>query len=262
MMKWTAASSRRAAAASGDLPPDYRLRGGGQSAWSSQNEGIFGIREWLDQEEIIIWAHDANVEPGGIYRYLVRIGIFNPIAGRDWFAPQDRQLKNQLILWSTHTSPGKIVIIPERTLFFPNSKPYRIEDRSISVDVYRWVEGLWHKKDFRVTPGSVIGTMDKKTKTTSTAEAMMFQQDELEVDFTTNITVLDIVTNSSHWYRLGGSRASFRNIVTTDIIYLDTDGIVKRMGVDKRSWPEELNQKRSKIIKAIRAQETNFLTRN
>ena len=233
-----------------------------QSSWSNESEGIFGLKEWLDQEEIIIWAHDSKVEPGGVYRYLVRFGIFNPIAGRNWFYPQDRQLKNQLILWSSHTSPGKIVTIPERTLFFPNSKPYRLEDRSISVDVYRWVEGLWHKKDFRVSPGSVIGTTDKKEKTSAASGDAIFQEDQLEVDYSTNITVLDIVVNSSHWYRLGGSRASFRNVVTTDIIYLDTDGIVKRMGVDKRSWPEELNQKRSKIIKAIRVQKENFLTRN
>ena len=84
--------------------------------------------------------------------------------------------------------------------------------------------------------------------------------DEIEVDYSTDITVLDIVAGSSHWYRLGG-KSSFRNIVTTDVIYLDTDGLVKRLGVDKRSWPVELYQKRNKIVKAIREQ-TNLLTLN
>jgi len=240
----------------GGRPP---ARPGALRSWSTDNQGIFELKEWLEQEEIIIWANDAQVEPGGTYRYLLRVGIFNPIAGRDWFSSKDRWLKNQPILWSPHISPDKIVTIPERTLFFPKIAG-RPEDRIVTIEVCRWVEGLWHKKDFRVTPGSIIGTMDKKSKTPSTSVGISVPEDEFEVDYSTNVTVLDIVANSSHWYRFGSSRASFRNLITTDIIYLDTDGLVKRLGVDKRSWPEELDKKRRKIIKAIREQNNSFLT--
>ncbi|MCH9023074.1 MAG: hypothetical protein IID32_09975, partial [Planctomycetes bacterium] len=155
-------------------------------------------------------------------------------------------------------------VIPERTLFFPNSKPFRLEDHSVSVDVYRWVDGIWHKKDFRISPGSVIGKMDKQPSSlsTSTSFAPLTVTDEVEVDYSTGITVLDIVEDSSHWVKLGGSRAAFRNVKTVDIIYLDVDGFVKRVGMDKRSWPEELNQKRSKIVKAMKEQGENLVTRN
>jgi len=238
----------------GGGPP---ARSGSIRSRSTGSEEFFELKEWLDQEEIIVWANDAKVEPGGTYRYLLRVGIFNPIAGRDWFSSKDKRLKNQPILWSPHISPEKIVTIPERTLFFPKIAG-RADDRIVTVEVCRWVEGLWHKKDFRVTPGSVIGAMEKKSK--KSLDDTLLPQDEFEVDYLTNITILDIVANSSHWYRFGSSRASFRNLITTDIIYLDSDGLVKRLGVDKRSWPEELDRKRRNIIKAIREQNEGLLT--
>ena len=224
-----------------------------------QNEGIADLKEWLRQNEIIIWAHDSQVEPGGVYRYMMRVGFFNPIAGRNWTSSKDKQFNNQPILWSKHIIPDKIVAIPERTLFFPKIAG-RPADRIVTVEVCRWVDGLWHKKDFRVTPGSIIGAKDKNEKTP--LDENLIALDEIEVDYTTDITVLDIVAGSSHWFKLGSRRASFRNIITTDIIYLDSDGLVKRVGVDKRSWPDELNQKRSKIVKALREQKANLLTRN
>lgn len=61
---------------------------------------LAAAQELLAKDEIKLWAHDDGLEPGGIYRYRIRIGFFNPIAGKDWFETDNEELKKQIVLWS------------------------------------------------------------------------------------------------------------------------------------------------------------------
>ena len=70
-------------------------------------------------QSLIFWAHDDTIEPGNTYEYRIRLGVFNPIAGRNWCAPQDRQYENQVILWSEFAQAPEPVVIPPMVYFFP-----------------------------------------------------------------------------------------------------------------------------------------------
>ena len=208
--------------------------------------------EWLAQKEITFWAHDDQIKPGGIYRYQIRVGFFNPIATHNWFTPQQQHLKGQMILWSPPLGVEKVVIVPERTLFFPRIAG-RAEDRTVEVEVCRWQDGQWNKKRFRnLTAGSEIGRLEKAAPMENDADARADDLERIDVDYSTSITILDIVPDSQHWCKVG---RSVRPVVTTDILYLIPDGQIRRIGVDKRTWPDGLSQKLSAINKAMREQD-------
>lgn len=220
-------------------------------------------QDYLEKDEITLWAHDGSVVPGVIYRYRLRVGVFNPIAGTDWFKPQDQQYKNQAVLWTPFTPSDdkdyQFVKVPKRVHFFPKTSG-ATEKAVASVDIYRWQNGQWYHRPYRITPGSVIGQVDepfeKKSGTTAANPAtsrLTGTPEPAKIDFSTGATVIDIVPKSTHWYRSG---ASLNQETTTDIVYRDTDGAVRRLAVDSRCWPQDLRQKRTEIIKAIRDQES------
>ncbi len=200
----------------------------------------------LDADEITLWAHDDQVKPGGIYRYRIRVGFFNPIAGHNWFSEEQKDLKKQVVLWSDWKNPETLVNVPERILFFP--KPGRATaQRSIPVDVFRREDGLWYKQVYNVAPGDIIGKPEKiKTGPKDSEE-------ELAVDYTTHVTVLDIVPEVNYWYKTG---KTYRSIATMDIIYRDEEGTIKRLGVDSRSWPEGYKKKQSQLNDILKEQES------
>ena len=210
------------------------------------------MEEWLGKKEMILWAHDDQVKPGGIYRYQIRVGFFNPIATHSWFTPQQQHLEGQMVLWSAPVIVEQVVVVPERTLFFPRIAG-RSQDRTVEIEVYRWQDGLWHKKRFRhLTAGSQIGRLEKAIRLEEERDTRSDDEQEIDVDYSTRITILDILPDSQHWCKIG---RSVRPVVTTDILYLDTDGQTRRIGVDKRTWPDGLRKKQTAINKIIREQD-------
>lgn len=69
-----------AAAANAAMPPDYY----GDLEKISVTEATDLAKM---TEPLIFWAHDDTVKPGNSYRYRIRLGVFNPVAGtgpRGW----------------------------------------------------------------------------------------------------------------------------------------------------------------------------------
>jgi len=203
--------------------------------------------DW-DADEIYVWAHDDRIQPGGIYRYRLRVGFFNPIAGRNWFPEEQQDLKKQVVLWSDWQYPQTMVNVPERVLFFPKSAVASAGNpvpSSVRVDVYRREDGTWRKQAYTVAPGHIIGKPEKIKSESGDSE------EELTVDFTTHMTILDIVPEVKYWYKTG---RTYRPISTVDIIYRDNEGVIKRQGVDSRSWSEEYKKKQSQLNDILKEQ--------
>ena len=71
------------------------------------------------QDPLLVWVHDDSLDPGKTYQYRIRIGVFNPIAGKNWFVDEQTEYKDQLVLWSDFTEPTNEIEIPQRVYMFP-----------------------------------------------------------------------------------------------------------------------------------------------
>ncbi|MCK5113683.1 MAG: hypothetical protein KAR11_02850, partial [Phycisphaerae bacterium] len=206
----------------------------------------FDAEKLLQNEQIKIWAHDEGVQPGSVYRYRMKVGVFNPLAGTDRFTPEQKNLQNDVILWSAPVVVQKMVRIPERVVFFPKSGS---ADQAVaSFEVFRRHQGRWYKRAFSVTPGSVLGQFSVPTSKKHPSAT------PIQIDFCTNATILDIIPNSAHWYRSGSALSS---VSATDIIIQLADGTVTRMVVDKRCWTQQQKSQHSGITKQIREDENS-----
>ncbi len=107
------------------------------------------------REPLVFWAHDDTVELRKIYRYRIRLGVFNPVAGTNQLSEQDMSRKNEVVLWSGFSNVTEPVEIPERLYFF--ARQIREADKVVTVQVSKYVMGYWHSEDFKVSQGEVIG---------------------------------------------------------------------------------------------------------
>jgi hypothetical protein len=107
------------------------------------------------REPLVFWAHDDTVKPRKSYRYRIRLGVFNPVAGTNQLSEQDISRKNEVVLWSDFSYVTEPVEIPGRLYFF--ARQIREADKVVTVQVSKYVMGYWHSEDFKVSQGEVIG---------------------------------------------------------------------------------------------------------
>jgi len=107
------------------------------------------------REPLMFWAHDDTVEPGSTYRYRIRLGVFNPVAGTNKLDERDKSYKDQAILWSDFSEITKPVDVMDRIYFFANN--VREADKSVTVQVSRLTLGHWYSEEFPVKEGVLIG---------------------------------------------------------------------------------------------------------
>jgi hypothetical protein len=217
-----------------------------------------------DRQDLLVWVHDDTVEPGNTYQYRIRIGVFNPIAGKDWFEKDQAQYKNQVVLWSDSSEPTEELVIPRRIYVFPtevfasNTVSNTIE--GVKVEVAKYYLGQWRDFDFDVYQGQIIGyeVEDDLQPTAGTeypmgmggVESEMFgmmgegQQSLVQkVDFTTGITFVDVVKET-----VWGSK--LRQSVFYEMLYYDTDGL-QQMPVGKSNWSSDTSRMYAEIQKAM-----------
>jgi hypothetical protein len=107
------------------------------------------------KEPILFWAHDDTLEPKNTYRYRIRLGVFNPVAGTNQLSEQDIAQKNNVILWSDFSDITEPVEIPGRSYFFP--RDIQEAAKTVTVTVCKYVLGHWYSEDFKVSKGESIG---------------------------------------------------------------------------------------------------------
>jgi hypothetical protein len=212
-------------------------------------------KELLDDESdigsmrdpLLVWAHDDNSKPGKTYQYRIRIGVFNPIAGKDWFQSDQTDFKDQLVLWSDYSEPTDAVFIPKRTYVFPmgvvadRDAPDDIE--GVQVEVAKYYLGRWRDFDFDVIPGQVIGyevedvqEEDKKQNVIDDFRPMTDErgtgQDPEMIDFTSDITLVD-VTREVVW----GSRLRASSLYK--MLYYDSEKKIRQVAIGKSNWDSD-----------------------
>ena len=109
------------------------------------------------REDMVFWAYDDTVEPQKSYQYRVRLGVFNPVAGMNQVHERDASLSDKVILWSDFSRVTETVEIPGMLYFF--AKEMQEAAKTVTVTVCRYVLGRWHKNDFIVGQGEIIGNV-------------------------------------------------------------------------------------------------------
>lgn len=201
------------------------------------------------REPLLFWAYDDTVEPTKTYRYRIRLGVFNPVAGATASNRQGTSHRNDVVLWSNFSDLTEPVNIPARLYFFAND--VQEAAKTVSVQVSKYVLGYWHSEEFRVRPGEVIGKIveterkeDKKPirdrrMPLAAMDAFMPIKEQPVVpdviDYSTGAVLVDAVPVND-WTGPGPLRP--RNY--HDMLYTYSGTEIERMPIKPRNWPEGL----------------------
>jgi hypothetical protein len=180
-------------------------------------------------EPIVFWAYDDTVKPGHNYRYRVRLGVFNPVAGTGQIVAEDTPYNNKAVLWSQYSDITDAVEIPQRMYFFP----IEVQEAAKQVDlqVCKYALGYWHSAQFKVKRGEVIGNHMAIEPNEKNTEVTLPE----EIDYTTGAVLVDVVAIND-WS--GDKNIQARHYF--DVLY-SFDGLkMERMASKQMYWPEEL----------------------
>jgi len=191
---------------------------------------------------LLVWAHDDTVKPGKTYQYRIRIGVFNPIAGKDWFQSDQADYKNQLVLWSDYSQPTDEVSVPRRIYVFPMDviadKNTQNDIEGVHVEVAKYYLGQWRDFDFDVYPGEIIGyevedvQEEDGTKNSAGDYRSAGDKEPDKVDFTSDITLVD-VGREVVW----GSR--LRQGTLYKMLYYDAERKMQQTAIGKSNWDSD-----------------------
>lgn len=191
-------------------------------------------------EPLLFWAHDDTVEPGKSYRYKIRLGVFNPIAGTNQFYEQDESMKNKVILWSEPSNVTEIVNIPKTLYFFP--REIQETAKAVTVQVSKYILGYWYNKDFTVKRGELIGNISEYKPTEEENSAVTVPK---TVDYTTGAVLVDVIPVND-W--AGGSNLHARHFF--DMLYSFDGESIERLPIKTRYWSDDLQNKFNEIRRA------------
>jgi hypothetical protein len=140
-----------------------------------------------DSNSLLFWAMDDTVEPGSVYKYRIRLGVFNPLAGTQKLASGNEDYRDKVIIWSNYADAGTVEV-PQRVYFF--AKDIQEAANSVRVEICRYALGSWYSKEYRVEPGELIGKKDTPQPQPDVAAGVLIPQ---IVNFGTDATMVDTV---------------------------------------------------------------------
>jgi hypothetical protein len=178
---------------------------------------------------LVFWAHDDTVEAEKTYRYRLRLGVFNPIAGTEQLVEQDEWQKDKVILWSEFSEVSKAIGIPPRLCFF--AREIQEAAKTVTVTVSRYVLGYWYSADFMVKAGETIGSVRALEPLDAQEQLTVPQQ----IDYTTGAVLIDVV-QVDDWS--AGTNPYKRQYY--DILYSFDGTDVERMAIKQRYWPDKV----------------------
>jgi hypothetical protein len=226
------------------------------------------------RESLVFWAHDDTVEPEKRYRYRIRLGVFNPVAGTNQFSEGYQGFKNKVVLWSEFSDITEAVEIPGRLYFFAHDIQNEAA-KIVKVQVSRYVLGYWNSKDFAVEQGEVIGKVVESETTSGTRRQAMvsefydenaavyedYTEEQLRamgigsgtmrgtvpetIDYTTGAVLVDVIAvNDWSGARTLNRRGYFEMLYTFDGMNIE------RMPIRTKYWPRELRNRFAEIKNA------------
>jgi hypothetical protein len=198
-----------------------------------ERKDISSLREW-----VTFWAFDDTVEPGASYRYRIRFGVFNPVAGTGQVAAEYAAANSKVVLWSDYAEIEDVVEIPERIYFFPVN--VQETAKAVEVQVCKYALGYWHSEQFMVKRGDVIGKAAKVTVSEKDKEAGVKLPES--IDYTTGITLVDIIAMND-W--IGDKTLQSRQYF--DMLFSFDGTSVGRLAAKQMYWPEDLRLKYTEL---------------
>ena len=132
------------------------------------------MTEWTKLKDVVLGVRRHGLV-GSQYRYRLRLGVLNPVAGTDQVAAASAAIKNQTVLRSPYSDATQAIDIRARQYFSP-----RITRRvPAHVDVEVSASSCWDTggpRDLAVRPGEAIGremeTKPKESRTRLMADPM------------------------------------------------------------------------------------------
>jgi hypothetical protein len=220
------------------------------------------------REDMVFWANDDTVEPQKSYQYRVRLGVFNPVAGMNQVSERDASLSDKVILWSDFSEITEAVEVPGTLYFF--AREIQEAAKTVTVSVCRYILGRWHKEDFIVGQGEVIGDVvetepeePEETETIRnrtgrlTTTVTVRTSDEATVpdmiDYGTGAVMVDTMAVSD-WT---GDR-NMRTRHYYDMLYSYDGTNIEHTPVGTVYWDEELRSAYSKISRLLREEVEPF----
>jgi hypothetical protein len=221
------------------------------------------LTDFAKLKQVTFWANDDAPVAGGQYRYRLRLGVLNPVAGTDQVTAADAARKNQVILWSPFSDVTPVVEVQGREYFF--AKDYQENSGVVNVEVCKFLLGYWRTQDFSVRPGEAVGReMETKSKD-ATAKARMMMDPAMSpygmpygaqpaedatfqpatIDYSTGIMLVG-VSRVDGW--TGSSR--LRAQAYYDMLYSTDGASIGRVPVGSSNWSAE----QSSTYAAIRKQ--------
>ncbi len=216
--------------------------------------------EVKDMDKLVFWAHDDTVRPGENYRYRLRLGVINPVAGTNNISKDELNMQNHTILWSDFSGVTPVIDIPKREYFFV--RDFQESSGNVSVEVDKFFLGYWRSENFNVKPGEIIGHVVEKKKEEDNPLPMagrgeLYGQvqtqeedvtsDPAEIDYNTNILFVDAV-RVDNW--TGGTR--LRPQIYYEALYSDDSETLEHVPVGSSNWPDGLSKIYGIIKKAQR----------
>jgi hypothetical protein len=220
------------------------------------------------REPILFWAHDDTLEPKNTYRYRIRLGVFNPIAGTNQLSEQSISQKNKVILWSDFSDVTEPVEIPGRSYFF--ARDIQEAAKTITVTVCQYVLGHWYSEDFKVRRGEVIGDVievepEKEKSQRSRSQdvlggrfaslAMPKEKTNVpeKIDYGTGAVMVDAMAMHDWW----GEKA-LRTRHYYDMLYSFDGTNIEHMPVGTAYWSRDMQSTFSYISRLAREPQEPF----
>jgi len=196
-------------------------------------------------EPLVFWSHDDTVEPKKSYRYRIRLGVFNPIAGTNQLSEQDKSHKNDVILWSGFSDVTEMVDIPGRSYFFASD--IQKAAKTVTVEVCKYALGYWYSERFPVKQGEVIGKVKPVGLKPEEQQSGITAPET--IDYDTGAVFVDVIPVND-WS--GGRKLVARDYY--DMLY-SSDGVnIEHMPVKTLNWSRELQALYSDIQRSLRVQ--------
>jgi hypothetical protein len=232
-------------------------------------------------DPILVWAIDDTAQPGKTYRYRMRVGVLNPVAGTGHVAERDAARKDQVVLWSDFAPVAEPVSVYKKVYFF--AKDVQEQTRTASIEVARYLRGYWRSETFQVRPGETIGkevgAKKERKKPATDASARITAQgrrddptgigmignnlglgvgqttDDLNptsIDYSTDALLVDVVPVRD-W---SGSNARPRDYF--DVLYTEDGSRIEHMPANSQYWSKSLADAREQINGNLRKDRKEF----
>ena len=143
-------------------------------------------------DRILVWTHDLDVEANRVYRYRVRVEMYNPFFARTNQLVSEQQSLATGFSLASAVGPwsNPVTVSPPVSFFLMRATPGDggLGLGTASVEVFAFRDGRRRSQTFSVQPGDVIGEV---------ASVRVAGRNEGEVDFSTGWYVIDILADPS-----------------------------------------------------------------